>query len=422
MIANETGAEVERMSFDVHGRRRNVDTWATPATYGIDATTRRGYTGHEQIDGAGLVHMRARMYDPQLGRFIQPDPMVDSDATQGWNRYSYVLNNPLSATDPTGLLKPILANVGAYFAAHVAGGLIAGGIQGGVLAAFTASSSLAIAQYAGHLAAAGASAAEIAVKTTLAHAVVGGIVHELQGGKFGHGFVSSGVTAAFAPALAQLEGTFSGVFVSAILSGTVSKLSGGKFANGAVTAAFAAAFSNLSRKSAAAEMEVGSGDGASGMASVPQTIAVERSGFSTAGDAAKAFGDAYSGTSVTERAEYQTAVVHLGKGNFGYMIPGAGPPGATIVDPSALFAAIDGAGFKVVAWAHTHFDDELMFSGTDMLFVKNINGPLYMTNREGATYRLTPDYLKDAARAYKGVNSVQRLIGATKRIPGERIQ
>jgi uncharacterized protein RhaS with RHS repeats len=47
--------------------------------------------------------MKGRIYDPQLGRFLTPDPFVPSPTfSQSWNRYSYVLNNPLGYTDPSG--------------------------------------------------------------------------------------------------------------------------------------------------------------------------------------------------------------------------------------------------------------------------------------------------------------------------------
>ncbi|MDO5666030.1 MAG: polymorphic toxin type 23 domain-containing protein, partial [Bacteroidia bacterium] len=63
----------------------------------------RGYTGHEHLPWFGLVNMNARLYDPVLGRFLNPDPYVQMpDFTQNFNRYSYVLNNPLKYTDPTG--------------------------------------------------------------------------------------------------------------------------------------------------------------------------------------------------------------------------------------------------------------------------------------------------------------------------------
>ena len=47
--------------------------------------------------------MNGRLYDPALHRFLQPDNYVqDPFNTQNFNRYGYVLNNPLLYTDPTG--------------------------------------------------------------------------------------------------------------------------------------------------------------------------------------------------------------------------------------------------------------------------------------------------------------------------------
>ena len=70
--------------------------------YGTDLGY-RGYTGHEHLDDFGLINMNARLYDPILGRFMGMDPYVQlPDYTQNFNRYSYVLNNPLKYTDPSG--------------------------------------------------------------------------------------------------------------------------------------------------------------------------------------------------------------------------------------------------------------------------------------------------------------------------------
>jgi len=50
--------------------------------------------------------MNGRVYDPVLGRILSADPNVD-DATdaQGFNRYSYVGNNPMNATAPRGFFS-----------------------------------------------------------------------------------------------------------------------------------------------------------------------------------------------------------------------------------------------------------------------------------------------------------------------------
>ena len=94
------------MSFDAFGKRRNVLTLAalTQSQYSaLNALTTQGFTGHEMVDEAGIIHMGGRIYDPGLGRFLSADPIVsDLGNVQRLNRYSYVLNSPLSYTDPTG--------------------------------------------------------------------------------------------------------------------------------------------------------------------------------------------------------------------------------------------------------------------------------------------------------------------------------
>ena len=62
-----------------------------------------GFTGHRADANTGLSYMGARYYDSQLARFISPDSIVpDPTNSQALNRYSYVYNNPLSYTDPSG--------------------------------------------------------------------------------------------------------------------------------------------------------------------------------------------------------------------------------------------------------------------------------------------------------------------------------
>ncbi len=67
------------------------------------------YTGQERDGATGLMNYRARMYDPDLGRFYAIDP-----AGVGASPYSYVYNNPLSFTDPTGEFPWLLLAISVY--------------------------------------------------------------------------------------------------------------------------------------------------------------------------------------------------------------------------------------------------------------------------------------------------------------------
>ena len=52
----------------------------------------------------GFIHMNGRVYGPQIGIFLGADPYTQVPYnTQSYNRYSYVMNNPLKYTDPSGV-------------------------------------------------------------------------------------------------------------------------------------------------------------------------------------------------------------------------------------------------------------------------------------------------------------------------------
>jgi RHS repeat-associated protein len=102
VITDESGAVLERLSYDAWGKRRYANGSDDPAG-AITSQTSRGFTGHEELDSIGLVHMNGRVYDPLLARFGTPDPTTeDPFSSQNWNRYSYVGNSPLNFTDPSG--------------------------------------------------------------------------------------------------------------------------------------------------------------------------------------------------------------------------------------------------------------------------------------------------------------------------------
>ena len=104
VIVDNDGNIVERLSFNPWGERRDAD-W-TEADGEITSSTNRGFTGHEMDDEIGLINMNARIYDPVIGRFLSPDALIPSPTDlQSYNRYSYVRNNPLSFTDPTGFAR-----------------------------------------------------------------------------------------------------------------------------------------------------------------------------------------------------------------------------------------------------------------------------------------------------------------------------
>ncbi len=101
-LTDEDGDVVERRSYDAFGQRRNPE-WGEPPPASFAAMTSLGFTAHEGDDDLGLVNMKGRVFDPRIGRFLTTDPII-SDLTfgQSLNAYSYVLNNPLTFTDPSG--------------------------------------------------------------------------------------------------------------------------------------------------------------------------------------------------------------------------------------------------------------------------------------------------------------------------------
>ncbi len=100
-VSDSAGNLLEELSYDAWGKRRNADGSAISDT--ATHIFARGFTGHEHYDLFDLVDMNGRVYDPFLGRFLSADPSVQfPDNLQSLNRYSYVLNNPLSYTDPSG--------------------------------------------------------------------------------------------------------------------------------------------------------------------------------------------------------------------------------------------------------------------------------------------------------------------------------
>ncbi len=228
-----------------------------------------------------------RIYDATLGRFLQADPHIDG-ATQvgGFNRYAYVKNNPLNAADPSGFFlgkifkewkrawKSMLSNEYIRLAISIGLNFIPGCqvwcmalVQAGFQTAstFVLTGDLGLALKGGIISLA-SSAAFMGVGgkgfgkmfstkfgahlgRSAMHGLIGGIGAELQGGKFGNGFASAGLTK-----FVNINGMFdkmgmgsanydnARIVTAAIIGGTISDATGGKFVNGAATAAIGQAF------------------------------------------------------------------------------------------------------------------------------------------------------------------------------------
>ncbi|GAA4053645.1 RHS repeat-associated core domain-containing protein [Actinomadura miaoliensis] len=82
--------------FTPFGQQRGAieeDTWPD----------QKGFLGGTK-DPTGLTHLGAREYDPNNGRFISVDPLIDTADPQQMNGYAYGNNNPATLSDPDGLI------------------------------------------------------------------------------------------------------------------------------------------------------------------------------------------------------------------------------------------------------------------------------------------------------------------------------
>jgi len=175
----------------------------------------------------------------------------------------------VSAGIATGALFASLEVVGtsAAWGVAIGGGALAGlvnsgNLRGALYGAFSAAAFHGVGTYFSNIRGAAAKNLgrfgnfvkdNLRLTKTIAHGLTGGIMNELQGGKFAHGFLSAGATQALAPSIESIgigDGSLSfgdralRVASAAALGGAVSEVTGGKFANGAVTGAFSRGFND----------------------------------------------------------------------------------------------------------------------------------------------------------------------------------
>lgn len=177
-VTNNTGIIVYEQNFDAWGRKRNPTSWnyssitPTPSQF----SWLRGFTGHEHLEEFGLINMNNRMYDPLLARMLAVDNFVQNPYnSQNYNRYSYVMNNPLAYTDPDGEIAVAAMIIGGVIGGisgwkigeakgatgwkmfgYISGGTVIGALSGGYGAGFASSGSIAANTF-GMIASSGAS-------------------------------------------------------------------------------------------------------------------------------------------------------------------------------------------------------------------------------------------------------------------------
>ena len=129
-ILNSSGTEVVRYSYNAWGKKRNI-SGTMASTLGTYNPLR--YRGYVYDTETGFYYVSSRYYDPEIGRWISPEPNVYTGAFDsgsgliGYNVYAYCANSPVNFTDPTGEFVLTVLIVGV-----VAGAVIGGGIGGTV--------------------------------------------------------------------------------------------------------------------------------------------------------------------------------------------------------------------------------------------------------------------------------------------------
>ena len=108
IFSDHNGYATAQRNFDPFGKPRlasgDLKAYGNSTLGDLEnAKTRRGFTDLEHLDNVELIHMNGREYDYNLGRFMSVGPVIQSPTnSQSINPYSYIMNNPLSGTDPTG--------------------------------------------------------------------------------------------------------------------------------------------------------------------------------------------------------------------------------------------------------------------------------------------------------------------------------
>ena len=245
----------------------------------------------------------------------------------------------------------------------------------------------------------------------LENGIVGGVLSSLQGGEFGNGFISAGVTAGVMPKVGGLPYASERLVASAMIGGTISVLSGGKFANGAATAAFIYAFSSL----ASGGNATGSGSGTVSSPSTSTDVSLAGGEYGSPEAAVDTFGQDYADAAKSSGSEYQTGIVQMMGGDgfgppaYAYTTPFTGDPGSGVVPSGTYLPALRSTyGDALFGYAHIHADSNMIFSLYDYQFMHGGNSPLYLYNQSGETRALRDSIVRSAvtSASIQGANQI----------------
>jgi hypothetical protein len=222
--------------------------------------------------------MNGRIYDPVLGLFFTPDPVLQfPNLPIGLNPYTYCLNSPLSFVDPTGysidgafftfirimaMTVVSIGSGGALLPAMIVAGTfavmdgmyaMAKGANVNIFVDFVAPVYINLLVTSGIGKGFGANNKVFAneLLRASAHGINNGVSRMISGGKFQHGFLSGFVSSLGGSYIDKFRGDMTGaqrIAISAAIGGTAEAMGGGKFANGAVTGAYVMALNHMGGK------------------------------------------------------------------------------------------------------------------------------------------------------------------------------
>lgn len=113
MLTNPSGGIVEQYDYDAFGFPYFYNAAGTTIGPSLQSGNRFLFTGREWLKELRIYDYRNRMYQPEVGRFLQPDPKQFEAGD--YNLYRYCHNDPVNKTDPFGLADKVYEGAADYW-------------------------------------------------------------------------------------------------------------------------------------------------------------------------------------------------------------------------------------------------------------------------------------------------------------------